>query len=532
MPQLTFRNLSSATQSGWAVLEEPLIEVHFNLKRICHPMDESLWLHFHLFDWDAFYFHLHHFPIPLLNVDGLQDEAGITEANREASVAFLPNLFEITLFDVNFWTEGHFVRSHLWRIRKIWDLEFLLQIFRIDELDLEQFQHHHRPLGAHIQVAANKGLQHRWVNRHLSTCDTHSGAESVDGLRWKPSSSQGGEGEQPRVIPIGTHVGWDEFPDLALAHNCVVDVEPPVLQLDGAVGLDSIAQPVVTAPPCLELLGAEGEGDVLHGITQAVSVVVGGVDASLVLGTVMVSILDPVDHRILLTLLQRCPHPQSCIALFELPIFHILKQPQRLVNRSVPPWRQSWIESSNILNLLVTDISHSFSDQQLKKNLQSTLNPHCGRIHPCGGWIKTDRHFVLRRVRIFSRKQWCNKWFSHHGRWFPPKKQKTWKQVISGMGSGFWAMPHGQLGGIWVACPRSIAHYPEPMPPITSFSRFLGEIVASRMSWSGRRVGLEYVLSGRSAQASRVGNFDLLNLIFALEEPCCLRGAQQDPWWE
>ena len=30
-------------------------------------------------------------------------------------------------------------------------------------------------------------------------------------------------------------------------------------------------------------------------------------------------------------------------------------------------------------------------------------------------------------------------------------------------------------------------------------------------------------------KASRVGNFDLLNLIFALEDPCCLRGAQQDP---
>ena len=45
-------------------------------------------------------------------------------------------------------------------------------------------------------------------------------------------------------------------------------------------------------------------------------------------------------------------------------------------------------ESSNILNLLVTDISHSFSDQQLKKNLQSTLNPHRGKIHPCEGETK------------------------------------------------------------------------------------------------------------------------------------------------
>ncbi len=87
-----------------------------------------------------------------------------------------------------------------------------------------------------------------------------------------------------------------------------------------------INEPVVAASPALKLLGAERVGDVLDGVAEAVSVVVGGVDAPFVAGPVVSRVLDAVGYRILLALLQGDLHPQRGLALLELTVLHILEK--------------------------------------------------------------------------------------------------------------------------------------------------------------------------------------------------------------
>ena len=83
-----------------------------------------------------------------------------------------------------------------------------------------------------------------------------------------------------------------------LPHDSVVDIQPAVLPLDRTVGFDGVAEPVVTAPPRLELFGAQGVSDVFNGVAKAVGVVVGWVDAPCVPCPVVVGVFDPVGYQV------------------------------------------------------------------------------------------------------------------------------------------------------------------------------------------------------------------------------------------
>ena len=66
--------------------------------------------------------------------------------------------------------------------------------------------------------------------------------------------------------------------------------------------------------------------DVLDGVAEAVGVVVGGIDAPLVAGSVVGGVFDPVGHRILLALFKGDLHPQGGLPLVELPVLHVFKE--------------------------------------------------------------------------------------------------------------------------------------------------------------------------------------------------------------
>jgi hypothetical protein len=68
------------------------------------------------------------------------------------------------------------------------------------------------------------------------------------------------------------------------------------------VSFGFIVSPIIAAASALELLGAEGVSDVFDGVAEAVSVVVGRIDAPLITGPVVGSVLDPVRDRVLSTM--------------------------------------------------------------------------------------------------------------------------------------------------------------------------------------------------------------------------------------
>ena len=68
-----------------------------------------------------------------------------------------------------------------------------------------------------------------------------------------------------------------------------------------------------SAVPSLELLGAQRVRDVLNGVTQAVSEVVGGVDAPGTPSVGMGSVLYPVGHGIHLAVLHDMLHAECSL---------------------------------------------------------------------------------------------------------------------------------------------------------------------------------------------------------------------------
>ena len=79
--------------------------------------------------------------------------------------------------------------------------------------------------------------------------------------------------------------------------------------------------------------------------------------------------------------------------------------------------------------------------------------------------------------------------------------QKTKSVKAGDQWHGFLVLGNAALAAGWDLSCLPMQHRPKPGTHATDHLRFLGEIVASRMSWSGRRVGLEYVLSGSFARA-------------------------------
>ena len=103
-----------------------------------------------------------------------------------------------------------------------------------------------------------RGQKVRWdQNAHLCT-------ELVDGLWGKSPTSQGGQGEKPRVVPVADYVVDDEFLYLSLGDDSVEEVHATILPLDRTVQVQGIAEPVVGgASACAGrevVRGEEGKG--------------------------------------------------------------------------------------------------------------------------------------------------------------------------------------------------------------------------------------------------------------------------------
>ena len=127
---------------------------------------------------------------------------------------------------------------------------------------------------------------------------------------------------------------------LALAHHRVGEVQAGKLDLPRVAGdIQLVEDPVVERPVVLELKGADGMGDPLEGVGQAMGEIVHRVDAPVIPGPVMVCPHDPVDHRVAHIEVARChvdPGPQHMGAVFELTGPHPGKKVEILCHAPVP----------------------------------------------------------------------------------------------------------------------------------------------------------------------------------------------------
>ena len=77
---------------------------------------------------------------------------------------------------------------------------YLVEVF---DVDFEWFQNHHGSLSMAVEIGSDVSIQHGRVNDHLSAGETEPGHKGVDRFRGKTPSPEGGQGEEPGVIPVG-----------------------------------------------------------------------------------------------------------------------------------------------------------------------------------------------------------------------------------------------------------------------------------------------------------------------------------------
>mmetsp|Transcript_23033 Transcript_23033/g.50504 ORF Transcript_23033/g.50504 Transcript_23033/m.50504 type:complete len:422 (-) Transcript_23033:839-2104(-) len=244
---------------------------------------------------------------------------------------------EVRLLDVDGAAEGDLVLGPDGGLR----LEHLhLVAGVVDEGHLEGVGHQHRARRVLVQVLADEVLQQVHPHHVLVAGDADGGAEGVDGGGGRPPAPQPAEGEQAGVVPPVHVLVRHQRVQLALAQHRVRDVQPRVLPHVRQVRVQALQQPVVGGAAALKLERAEGVGDVLEGVHDAVRVVVAGVDAPLVARVGVGHVLDAVGDEVVhveVGVLHVHLHPQRRLPLLPLPVAHLLEQPQRLLDRPVAP---------------------------------------------------------------------------------------------------------------------------------------------------------------------------------------------------
>eukprot|EP00042_Codosiga_hollandica_P017248 m.46660 g.46660 ORF g.46660 m.46660 type:complete len:495 (+) comp47445_c0_seq1:1145-2629(+) len=109
----------------------------------------------------------------------------------------------------------------------------------------------------------------------------------------------------------------------------------------------------------LELLGAERMRDVLDGVADRVSEVVGRVDTPIVASAVVRGELDAESNRIDLSVLHDVLQPQGGLVLVNLALAHILEEAQGLLNWALAPRRErsrAGIVSLQLFDSLMADV--------------------------------------------------------------------------------------------------------------------------------------------------------------------------------
>ena len=156
------------------VLEESLVQTNFNADGIGDPVDEGLRFLVHLVDGAALDVDLRHLSGRVLGDDLRKgdDVTGVPQADglilRESTEVFVGLELEVGALDVDGLGEGDCVRRLFWKVRKVRDIESGdLVVREIDDVDFEGLQHHHCSRRHQVQVAADGGLEHGRVNRHL-----------------------------------------------------------------------------------------------------------------------------------------------------------------------------------------------------------------------------------------------------------------------------------------------------------------------------------------------------------------------------
>ena len=306
------------------------------------------------------------------------DEVGPAQAHLAAggqAVVLARRVFhEVVALDVELAAEGHGPRAHLGRIvgeigrGKLVDLV----VGVVGDDHLQRVQHGHDPGGLGVEVVSNGVFQLVQADPGLALAHADDLAEIADGLGRDAPAAQAGDGGHARVVPAADVAALDQGQELAFAHDGVVEVEPGEFDLLGVIDAQLIEHPVVEHAVVLELQGADGVGDALDGVGEAVGEVVHGVDQPLVAGAMMADAADAIERGVAQDDVGR-GHvdlgPQDPGPVGKLAVAHAPEEVEVLLDRTIAPGAvdarrgEGAPRGADLLGALVVDVGLAGLDQ-------------------------------------------------------------------------------------------------------------------------------------------------------------------------
>ena len=237
----------------------------------------------------------------LLDPLGL-DDVGVAQAHflaQHQPLELLVRFFlEVRLVDEDLAGEVQLAGTHLGiaRVRRCG--QHLIGGQVLDD-HFHRMKHRHGTGGVLVEIVTDAGFQHAHLDDVVLLGHADALAELADGGRGVTTATQTGDGQHARIVPTADVPLGHQQVQLALGHDGVFEVQTRELVLTRVtVDADVVQHPVIEATVVLELQGAQGVGDPLQGVRDAVGEVIHRVDAPLVTGLVVVSKLDAIDDGI------------------------------------------------------------------------------------------------------------------------------------------------------------------------------------------------------------------------------------------
>jgi len=250
----------------------------------------------------------------------------------------------------------------------------LLTSFKVGELNKKRVKNTHSTVATGFHKLTANLLKNSVVDEDSGVGgDTDDITEVVDNLRRVTTTTKTVDGRHTRIVPTVDKLLSNQCEELTLAHDGTSDVQAAELPHNGTINLKGIEQPEVRVTTDAELESAKGEIDILKAIVQAVSEVVGWVDAVLVAGHGVRDVADTVGDKIPHAWVIRCDihlHTKGGFTLLETTLTHLLKELKVLTDWTVTPWAGSLVLTAlgDFFAGLMADVSLATLDE-----LNSTL---------------------------------------------------------------------------------------------------------------------------------------------------------------
>jgi len=215
-------------------------------------------------------------------------------------VKLLGRIFtKVIALDIELSAERHLARAHRRIFRIVDGLQLLELPFRIVvDHHPEGIQDCHTPGRAQIQVLAEAVLQQLDIDNAVAFCHADDLGEIADRFRGVAAAADARDGRHARVVPTADMFLGHQLQQLALAEQGIGEVEACKFDLLGVVNTQLVKKPVIKRPMVLKFKRADGMGDSLNRIGNTVGIVVHGIDAPGITGTMVIDLFDPVDRRV------------------------------------------------------------------------------------------------------------------------------------------------------------------------------------------------------------------------------------------